>query len=1018
MATAETREEFEGQLFRRVPGSSSYSRHYVLPTARNDPGHGREKGNPNGSPSRSIYATRWARALERCEKTLNKTDYETVAQYDSPEKLLIGLEELQQENVARNGAKPTPLSRLIDQIRPTQRSFQELLTVFVAAMIPNVVSSTFAFGLLYLCVKLCRDRATASRSLEGMVAKIRRRLALMARYSNRISSDENDEFCLTFIDILEDLIVLWSHFVTYIRNHPPHTRLFHEDHSQLEDLVQETISRMDDSLSHLGRLRNLGATGIESQLQRTDLESGVVASASFPISLLPDTRTEHFVGHKDLLVAMHQYFQNKDNEKQELKIYSLCGIGGVGKTEIAMKFSKEFLNEFDAIFWIGAESVDSLQRSFTKVALALGLPNVKVNGDPDHHLTLVHQWLRGTDKSWLLIFDNVEEFGHIERFLPFGCRGSVIITTRYAEQAKPCRRKLSTVEPLSLPDSETLFLKLLYGLPNATDDEQRITQITSEMPAKEKQAIHYLLTQMDGLALGIQQIAALIRYQELVGDIPKFVEKYRRRPQSIHAKPSGIAGHTLATLWEMSFTAVRSNRNSFILLGLISCLQPDEIPKALFLPDDISRVQGELSFCADEDDLDDAIDLLKGLALIERRKDKPSIHRLLQVAFLFQTGLSQGERQQIFDFVSTLVDHAFPAQEKDRQMYDQWTKCRMYIQHARSITTLHSGLRRAGYPMAAPKTFQHLIPACVWHLYECGSEREALEMVEIAISSSSDNENLLHAQLLNTAMINYFKLNDIENARRVLEESRIIREKLMDPQNEELAATYANFGSIELAEGNLDAALEYYQRAQKIRMGLVGAESMQGLDHMCIGRVLFAKGDFEGAVREYKICEQIYSQFGPDHYLQVRINFAWGGMELARGEYSASRALLKRALHILLKQTPNDMKAAATYFKLGCIETELKNYREAMDIFNKGLKIAKLHGEDGLGEIARIIRKQAMVLERCPDSEDLLSLANMQDAEHLRGEAEAILRRLRPSGGLDDEDEDRLFDSLVNPFNR
>jgi hypothetical protein len=54
----------------------------------------------------------------------------------------------------------------------------------------------------------------------------------------------------------------------------------------------------------------------------------------------------------------------------------------------------------------------------------------------------------------------------------------------------------------------------------------------------------------------------------------------------------------------------------------------------------------------------------------------------------------------------------------------------------------------------------------------------------------------------------------------------------------------------------------------------------------------------------------------------------------------------------------------------------------------------------------------------CPESPEVLVLADMQDSEHLRGEAEAILRKLRQCKGLDDDDEDRLFDSLVNPFNR
>lgn len=119
-------------------------------------------------------------------------------------------------------------------------------------------------------------------------------------------------------------------------------------------------------------------------------------------------------------------------------------------------------------------------------------------------------------------------------------------------------------------------------------------------------------------------------------------------------------------------------------------------------------------------------------------------------------------------------------------------------------------------------------------------------------------------------MISYFKLNDVPNARRVLEASRAIREKLLDPNDEDLAATYANFGSIEAAEGHFDEAYAYYVRAHKLRIDRPGTEAMQGLDHLCMGRVLFHQGGFDGAIREYALCEELYSKFEPDHYLQVR----------------------------------------------------------------------------------------------------------------------------------------------------
>lgn len=324
------------------------------------------------------------------------------------------------------------------------------------------------------------------------------------------------------------------------------------------------------------------------------------------------------------------------------------------------------------------------------------------------------------------------------------------------------------VEPLLSSDSETLFLRLLHELPNVVEEGQEVTSIVSTVSVEEKTAIDYLLAQLDGLVLGIQQIVALIKHQQLEDDISRFAGKYRRPPHNIQANSSAIAGHTLATLWEMSFAEARKNKHSFMLLGIISCLQPDEIPEAIF---NSSIAEGDLSFCASEDDLDDAIEALRELSLIDRRRDKLSIHRLVQTAFLFQVDLSQDERQRIFDSASSLVDHAFPTRKQGHHMYNEWTACQTYIHHATSLATLYAWLKRAGHAVVAPQTFQHRMPACIWHLYECGSEREGLEMFDIAINSTSDKDSLDYAQLLNAAMSNYFKLNEIGNARRVLEES-------------------------------------------------------------------------------------------------------------------------------------------------------------------------------------------------------------------------------------------------------
>lgn len=96
--------------------------------------------------------------------------------------------------------------------------------------------------------------------------------------------------------------------------------------------------------------------------------------------------------------AITRYFMKGEVDKDGLYIYSICGIGGIGKTELALRYAKLHSAAYDAIFWVGAESVESLRQGFTRIALELGLPGSRIDGNPDHHLTLVHLWLRSTSE--------------------------------------------------------------------------------------------------------------------------------------------------------------------------------------------------------------------------------------------------------------------------------------------------------------------------------------------------------------------------------------------------------------------------------------------------------------------------------------------------------------------------------------------------------------------------------------------------------------------------------------------
>lgn len=149
--------------------------------------------------------------------------------------------------------------------------------------------------------------------------------------------------------------------------------------------------------------------------------------------------------------------------------------------------------------------------------------------------------------------------------------------------ASPSRRDSS-----SGFSSQQLFKKGAPGLGSPTFQK------------REAGAVQFLVGEMDGLALGIQQMAALIKHQELTNNIAKFVEKYKRRLPGMLKNARGVKGHTLATLWKMTFEDIRLRRNVWTMFGIISCLQPDEIPTQLFLPDESVPLTSDLEFCREE----------------------------------------------------------------------------------------------------------------------------------------------------------------------------------------------------------------------------------------------------------------------------------------------------------------------------------------------------------------------------------------------------------------------------------
>ncbi len=134
----------------------------------------------------------------------------------------------------------------------------------------------------------------------------------------------------------------------------------------------------------------------------------------------------------------------------ERKVVVLHGLGGIGKSQLAIEFAKKHRDDYTAVLWLNAKTEDTLKQSFAANARRLpkdcfseglldGLQNEEALS------TILHEtktWLSlsGNDR-WIMIFDNVDnpkisdnKSDHaydIKSYFPEAHQGSILVTTRW-----------------------------------------------------------------------------------------------------------------------------------------------------------------------------------------------------------------------------------------------------------------------------------------------------------------------------------------------------------------------------------------------------------------------------------------------------------------------------------------------------------------------------------------------------------------------------------------------------------
>ncbi|CRL27750.1 unnamed protein product [Penicillium camemberti] len=91
-----------------------------------------------------------------------------------------------------------------------------------------------------------------------------------------------------------------------------------------------------------------------------------------------------------------------------LKQFALCGLGGIGKTEIAREFARRHKDSFDAVFWVVADDIAKLDHHYQQISLALGLEDLSECKSQVVSREIVKGWLSNPRKHVSRSDDSVQ----------------------------------------------------------------------------------------------------------------------------------------------------------------------------------------------------------------------------------------------------------------------------------------------------------------------------------------------------------------------------------------------------------------------------------------------------------------------------------------------------------------------------------------------------------------------------------------------------------------------------------
>ncbi|MCW8219151.1 FxSxx-COOH system tetratricopeptide repeat protein, partial [Streptomyces griseolus] len=331
---------------------------------------------------------------------------------------------------------------------------------------------------------------------------------------------------------------------------------------------------------------------------------------------------------------------------------TLYGLGGVGKTQVALEYVHRFMADYDLVWWISSEQTDDVIAGLAELAVRLG-----AQGGDDMAAAskeAVDLLRRGVPSDrWLLVFDNADDPERLRRYFPQGGSGHILVTSR--NQAWSQHGDALPVD---------VFLR-----------EESVEHLQRRAPGLSERDAAQVATAVGDLPLAVEQAAAWIA--ETATPIDTYLEQLARQAPEVLAlnQPAGYPQPVAAT-WNISIERLEERSPAAVrLLQLCAFFAPEPISANLLYSKEMIEALKPYDASLQEKLVLGRVIREIGrfaLAKVDQVSNSIQVHRLVQAVIRAQ--LSEEEQAEARHVVHRILAGARPDDTEPIDNPDTWPR--------------------------------------------------------------------------------------------------------------------------------------------------------------------------------------------------------------------------------------------------------------------------------------------------------------------------------------------------------